>query len=278
MSETTAAPETANESDTLTPEEESQLQGDGKAEKVEKTEPEKKETKEEKVVPYAAMHEERMRRKEIQKEMQALKERSELAEKRLSELAERFKPPVPKFEENPAAHLKHEIETVRGEIAETKKFKEEHQKQLEEQRKQTEFIENYRSQADVFRSKTPDFDKAYQFVMQSRVSELKAIGYPDLKVREIMANEERMIVEDAFNDEANPAERIYSLAKARGYAKEESEAEKQIKTVQEGVKSSKTLSKGGGTSGGLTAQALADMSEEEFAKLDEATFRKLLGG
>lgn len=276
MSETTAAPETAN--DTLTPQEESQLQGEPEKspEKAPKAEPEKPEK--EKVVPYAALHEERMRRKETQKEIQALREKLETGERRVQELMKRFEPPAPKFEENPAAHLKHELESVRGEIAETRKFKEEHEKQLAEQRKHQEFVENYRAQAEIFESQVPDFKEAYNFVIKTRFEELKEAGYKPDKIRQIINNEERMIVEDAFNDEANPAERIYKMAKARGYAKEKSEAEKQIETVQEGLKNSTTLSKGGGTSKGLTLQSLAEMSEDEFNKIDEATFRKLMGG
>src|SRR5688572_14826361 len=138
-------------------------------------------------------------------------------------------------------------------------------------------MNNYVKHVHGFKSKTQDFDKAYNFLMQSRFTELTEAGYETHEAQQMIANEERMLVEDAFNREMNPAERIYKMAKARGYAKEESEAEKQIKTVQKGLEASKNL-KGGGTSAGLTLQSLADMSEEEFNNIDEAVFKKLLGG
>lgn len=279
MVDTTAAPETATEanSDVLTPQEESQLKGE--VEKPAEKAPEvKKEPEKEKVVPYNALHEERMLRKKERERNKELEERVQQGERRLAELAEKFKPAPPKFEENPAAHLKHQLDTVQSKLAETEKFKEEHQQQLAEQRKQQEFIETYRAKAADFTQTTPDFMEGYNFLRKARFDELKEAGYKPEKIHQILINEEKMIVEDAFNDEENPAERLYKMAKVRGYAKEKSQEQKQIETVQKGLEASQTLSKGGGASKGLSMQALAEMSEEEFNKLDEATFRKIMGG
>lgn len=277
MAENTVATETAEvNSDVLTPQEESQLKGEeAPKEKVAEKAPE---PEKEKVVPYAAMHQERMLRKQEREKNKELEERVKQGEKRLAELAEKFKPAPPKFEENPAAHLKHQLDTVQSKLAENEKFKEEHEQTLAEQKKEREFIENYRAQAATFAETNPDFMEGYNFLRKARFDELKEAGYKPEKIIQILFNEERMIVEDAFNDEENPAERLFKMAKVRGFKKEKSEAEKQIETVQEGLKNSTTLSKGGGTSGGLTMQALAGMSDEEFSKIDEATFRKLMGG
>lgn len=240
---------------------------------------EKQETREKKFVTIDALHEERMRRRETSAKLADLEGKYAKAEERLQQLAERFKPQGPKYEENPAEYLRQNLEKTQSEIEEIRRFREEQASVQKQQQREMELINKYRSQADSFRAQTPDFDKAYQFLMEARLSELDAAGYSKDEAIQIIRGDEKALVEDAFKRELNPAERIYKMAKARGFVNEKPKAEEHIETLQEGVKASKTLSKGGGgTKTGQSLEWLAGLSDEDFSKLDEATFRKVMGG
>jgi hypothetical protein len=84
----------------------------------------------------------------------------------------------------------------------------------------------------------------------------------------------------------NPAEVAYALAKARGYQPKgqttqqpQQTAEEKIAAQQRGTSAARGLGSGGGaTRGKLTAQALASMSDEDFAKLTDAEFKQAMGG
>jgi len=137
--------------------------------------------------------------------------------------------------------------------------------------------------------KQADFGEAYQFLLQGRDAELQAYGVADPAERvRLISEEERGLVQRAIKDGVSPSERVYNLAKARGYAKKEPKPEpekttEQIDTIARGQAAAKTLSSAGGSPAEvLNAEALANMSEEEFeawmAKTPRAQQRAIMGG
>jgi hypothetical protein len=95
----------------------------------------------------------------------------------------------------------------------------------------------------------------------------------------------------AFQNRRSPAEMMHSLAKARGFKapeKQQTSAQvdpmKKIENIANGQRTAGvSLTNAGGSSGeGLTREALANMSEEEFdavgRKLGKAKMAQLLGG
>ena len=251
--------------------------------KVEKqdTKVEKEVVKEEKkpetpkFVPLAALHEERGKRKEIQKKV-------ELMEQRFNELLERSKPKepdVPAFDVDPAAHLKHQQETLSKSVEEQRRFIEQQQLAAQEQARANHVISLYRTKAAEFSKQTTDFGDAYKFLVDGRTQEFAALGYPSETIPQLIAQDEFLIVSKALEDESNPAERIYKLAQARGYKKVEPKPEKKLEDVERGVKASKSLSSVAGAGGkGLTLEAIADMPDEDFKKLSYEEIAKLAGG
>ena len=83
----------------------------------------------------------------------------------------------PAVEEDIFGAVKHVSETLaqmQKREADEKAAKEANEKAAAEQKT---FVENYRKDAGEFESKTPDFKAAYNFLLNSRAAELKAIGY-----------------------------------------------------------------------------------------------------
>jgi len=252
--------------------------------------------KEPKLVPIKALHEERDARKALADQLRERDDRFARLEGRLQELGQRFGQPQqqeqqrpPSVEEDPVGAIKRVDDTVRS-LAERQQA--EHQER--------EFVTAYGNAARQFAATQTDFPGAYQHLMAARDGELQAIGFTNPAQRAaIIANEERSIALRAFSENVNPAERIYALAKARGYAAPAAEAaasaspspapaatavntsersaSEKVAQTQRAQEAARSLSGGGGSasSGGLSLDALADMSDEEFGQIDDATWERL---
>lgn len=175
---------------------------------------EKKEEKieEEKIddrkVPYGALHEERSKRKELQRKVETMEE----AFKKVIEKVSGQEKPEISYEEDPLAYLKDKTEQQDAFIKEQEKGK----KELEEYRN---LSNKYESHRDDFAKNNPDFQAAFNHLAHSRIDEYLALGYSAEQARIGFNVEQKAIIEKAFSDEANPAERFYNLAKLRGYQK-----------------------------------------------------------
>jgi hypothetical protein len=154
-----------------------------------------------------------------------------------------------------------------------------------------------RSVGDFVRDR-PDFLDAYQHARQARLGELVALGYTPQEALGITFDNELEVIRNAYANGRNPAEIIYSYAAQHGYrgvravgpahdrgggsmdrGPVPSEAEK-IAIAARGQAASKSLSAAaGGSTGTLTLEALAGMSDEEFAEATKGDrWHKLLKG
>lgn len=174
----------------------------------------------------------------------------------------------------------------------------------------------YRADAAAFAAEKPDFGEAYRHLIRQRHGTLEMLGFADEKERAAQINaEERELVQRAIAQGRRPAEFIYAYAMQSGYrtpapaptptpapapaaaAPAPAPAPTPAAAPAGGVpapsdrlasqiaaqNASQTLSGAGGTAPEtLSLQALADMSEEQFAavyaKLGKAGMRQYLGG
>ena len=231
----------------------------------------KLEVKEEKrYVPYDALHEERMKRKE-------LKERLDKQEQRFQDFIQRIPKDEPPQFENDTQRLAYDQQQLAKSVEEQKRFQDDQKKAQDQYRQTQNLVAAYAAKADEYSKAQPDFNEAYKFLLESRKNEYLAVGYSHEQVSEFLQADELAIVQKAFQDEANPAERIYKIAQTRGYTKK-AEAKPNLENLEKGIKQNKTLaSVSGASSKGLTLEAIADMSDEEFAKLDYAEIRRIAG-
>lgn len=227
---------------------------------------------------YKSMaHEERERRKEAQKRVDELANEN----KKLRETFEKLiassekQQEVPSFDDNPLEALRHENETIKKQLAGLNQTESQRQEYSKQQESMQQFVRNYAEKATEFAKTTPDFKEAYSYVMQSRMEEFIAAGYSKQDALNLVHEDEAAIVANAFRQDANPAERIYKLAELRGYKKSSKEqdiksANKQkIDSLEKGIKASATITNSGSHNDSkLTLEAIADMSDDEFDKVD----------
>jgi hypothetical protein len=229
------------------------------------------EKQEEKTVPYNALHEERMLRKEASAEAAVVREKMARMEERFAIMQERNATPPepePEFDDDPAAFLNQKVETQQAQLdalmAQAKG-------NVEAQAQQTNFnnmMGSYKAAVDTYAETTPEVTEAYNALFTGRVADYEAAGYTEQEATQFAQQDEVSIVQKAFTDGVNPGERIMALAKARGWEKaapaKQASSEK-LATIEKGQKVAKTL--GGGTPDTpLSLEALADMSDEDFDK------------
>lgn len=214
----------------------------------------------ERTVPYGALHEERQRRKEMQS-------RIEKMEKMFQEAAERRRQPEvgaisqdAKFEEDPIAYLKNETEKTRAEIEKRDAIE---KKRTESDNQMASLQRKYKESTEAFAKEKPDFSDSYNYTMRKLRENIQLLGYSGEEAERIAINEEIRIINQAYDEEVNPAEKIYKMAEAFGYKKEIA-PEKKLQTVEKGIRQSKTLSGGGKQDFEITLENMLEMSDDEF--------------
>lgn len=229
------------------------------------------------LVPHAALHEERERRKNL--------------EKRLQEL-EQAKPKA----ETPA-ELDEHTDPI-GVIGQLKA------KIAEQERQQREWEESQRTEQDIARragerinayaAEHPEYKEQLQFLRQSRFEELRFLGQsPENAARQI-EQEEKALARMALDDDMDPGEIVANLSRHRGWKpaapdpnpdpkpgpaarpapqaaaiKEEiAKSEAKIERLEKGQRAARSPSTGGG------GAAENELSLEAIANLDGAAFDK----
>ncbi len=238
---------------------------------------------------YKAMaHEERERRKEMNKQLQdqqAKVQKLEQTFQRMMEQAQYQQQQAqlqqqqamePSFEEDPLNALRRDQERIKQALQQQHQTVAEQQRMAQMEQNQQNFVNRYHDSAQSYAKEQTDFKEAYAFLNNQRLTELKDGGFTDQEAKQIILEDEMSIVSRAFNDGVNPAERVYKIAKARGYqvvankVDAANTAEQRIAQLEKGVAASKSLGSAGGKSdkGALTLEAVANMDDDEFARVD----------
>lgn len=219
-------------------------------------------------VPLAALHDERERRRQLKAELEDLKQQWQRGEQRLQQfLAAQQQPQEPPDPETRIANL----EAWLGQ--------EHHARQRAAQAEQEsrQFVGRYAEAAREFERQTPDFMAAYQHLARSRAEELAMAGYPEEPVYNqagqlvvpsvgmVLQNDERQIVAQAFRAEKNPAEVIYGIARARGYAPAAGTAPDTVRRMRS-AQAARGLDGGDAPASETSLRALIEMDDDEFAR------------
>lgn len=154
--------------------------------------------------------------------------------------------------------------------------------------------QTFQRDAVAFTQVAPDFLHAYNHMFHVRGAMLEDQGYSGDQIRQIVAREERELVQRAVAAGKSPAEMIYQMAQRFGYQKQAPDAgnavakpaaettngngaaataaakpsvTEEIARIKAGQEAGKTLSGAGGAATDLSVAGLLAMSEDEFAAL-----------
>lgn len=244
------------------------------------------------MVDLRALHEERGRRRDAEREREELRGQMRRQEQRLGEIMARLEStaPAPAAQElpppdptvDPQGFIIHKLTALEKQFGDLQKGNRERQTADQYAARQTEAVQRYVALAAEFSRKQPDFQEAYDWLARQRDEELREMGLydPAQRMAEIR-REEMWLAEQAMGAGANPAERIYAVAKLRGYQAKKGtpNGADRLTAIERGQAAAKSL---GGTAGGEapakgTPQWLLTASEDEFDKYFERVMRKAYG-
>lgn len=231
---------------------------------------------ERKTVPLEALHEERLKRKELQKRLDELSEKFARADERAQILGKPKETPPPDPEEDPIGHQAWRAQQIEKQLQERTKTDEEDRKKLARELENIKYKQFIDHQERNFERSNPDYEHALKHFVKSQRDMLQDIGLEEEEIQREIDSELARIVNTAVEKRKNPAEAVYKMAQRLGYKKPEP---KKLEQIEKGVKASASLSTAQGkTHSTLTAETLAEMSDEEFWKLPYADFKKVMGG
>jgi hypothetical protein len=243
------------------------------------------------MVPHAALHEERTRRQGLEAENRRLVEERALFEGRLQavlglqrQAASPTQPP-PEPDENTdpigtIGHLRRRLAAVEAGGARLGE-------QARDQAVLNQLTAAATADAREFRARTPDYDEAYQFFLSNRDAELAFYGVPPAERAQIIDREQLQIAASAFQRGASPAQLLYDVARHRGFkgggGGNGAAAGERIERIASGQARGRTLSGTGGGAAGpeMTAERLLKMSNAEFdawTSRNPAKAKRLMGG
>ena len=261
-----------------------------------------------KFVRHGAFHQERERRKAVEKERDEFRVTLARMEERLRMVTEAgaAQPaaaaqaaPEPETPPDPnedifgyAKYLEKQIQDIRAGQTQLTDAQRTEAAERAAATQRNEVLTAY--QGDVRRVMTtqPEFADAYNHLLTSRMQELVLVGVPEAEALQAVRREEFEIAQDAIRLGQSPAERMMKIARIRGYAPKpaapvapatpaETPAEKAAR-ISAGLAASKSLSAAGGAPAGeLTMEMLANMSEAEFERVSAANparVRAIMGG
>lgn len=229
---------------------------------------------------------ERHKRKELREALEAQARKTAEMEAALNEMrqnmqrqeqtkqeAARPREAIPDADEDPLAYQQYQLKQLGQALTEQQKYLNAREQAEVAQKQQEAFVNYYKSSAQQFAQKQTDFGEAYNFLTDARIKEHMAAGYSNQEAQSLIIEEEMAIVAKALQDKVNPAERIYNVARNRGYNGKDSvkkavPATKNISDIKRGMDNAKSLKSGGGhlNEGEL---GIDDIDSMDFAQFDD---------
>jgi hypothetical protein len=228
-------------------------------------------------VPQQALHAANIARRRVERDLAEERMKWETANKRLEEISKRFAPAEvkpPDANEDPVGAITHETRQTREEVAALRREREEEKKASATRDQQAEIERHWSTAAQSFAQKQADFPQAYEHLFKTAMEEFQET-YDERTAGQLVQGYWRDIVLQSQKDGINPAERMYNIAKRRGYRS--AKAEDKLDTIVNGSKATSPLSASGKAPSRLTAESIAEMKQEEFDKLSDADFKRIFG-
>lgn len=237
------------------------------------------------VVPLAALHEERSKRRELAAQVEAERRTREEMERRfearLQAIARSATPQkqVPSLEENPVGHLSHKLDVMQSQQQALMQQSQAEREAAQLAEYESALAAKVQHEERVFAATHPDYVDAVKHLHAVRLRELNALGVDDAQAEMQSARELRELAYVTSAKGQSPAEIAYKFAQARGYVGKQPDAAQRIQTAQRGAAAATSLGNGASTgSGAMGARELLAMSDEEFAKATSGDkWRKLMG-
>lgn len=230
-------------------------------------------------VPLSALQEERTRRQELQDQLKSQQENTRRMEERFTQMMQLVQnqqaqggqqepaQQLPAFLDDPEGHINGLKAQVEAELAQLRQFQQQAQQQQYVAYQGQQLAHQVAAAEETFRAVTPDYNDAAKFFMDRKTLEYTALGADPIAVQQAVQRDYQGIAVGAGNSGRNPAEVLYTLAKAMGYSPRQGQS-----AVKHAKPAPSSLSNMGGAprapdeTGGVTLESVANMTDAEFDK------------
>ena len=228
----------------------------------------------ERVVPLGALHEEREKRKSLQRErdqdranFQALQQQQiQMIQYMQQQDAERNRPKVemPDPAQDPLgfglvqnAQTQQEVQRMRADMA--------RREQGEAQERQVQqFVASVNQGEQAFAAQNPDYYEAVTWARERKQSEYEAAGMTSRGAAARLQAEVVQLADGAFQRGEHPAEVGYRMARAMGFTPRQVNAQQRLNMQQEGKRAATPASAGGAGGGRVNLDSLLKMGSNDF--------------
>ncbi len=191
---------------------------------------------------------------------------------------ERGEEPVIDIDNDPYGAIRYLVAKVNAQDQQAHQAQQQRQEQ-EQQQQVIGQLQSYMREGEALAlAEYPDYGDAMKHLVGSRTAELKALGYPEGQLNDLITQEYYGLINSAMQNGQNPAVLVYQQAKARGFTGPAASkpgtdapgaAQQQLEAMRKGQETPKTTRGGGGksSSGSVTEEMLMNAKGSEFDKL-----------
>lgn len=242
-------------------------------------------------VPLRALQEERTRRQQLQDELASRNQQNQQMEQRFQQMLQLMQqqqqvqlnqqqqapqqqqPQLPSFVEDPEGYVNGLRAQFEAELAQLRGYQQQTLQQQQVSHQTQQAARHVASLEQEFSAKTPDYPAAADYFMQRKSLEYAALGVDPLTIQQQIQADYAGVAQYAIQNNKNPAELLYNMAKAMGYAKATQAQGKGQQQPKQPTKPAPTsLSDVQGAArdldqeGSVTLENVAQMSDAEFDK------------
>lgn len=219
----------------------------------------------------ATAREERERSRRLEETFQRFVERSAMPAK-----SEPVETPIPDPGDDIGGHLIAKTKSLEAKLASIDELISQEVRQRTIQQQQNDIMSAYMDKANEYMQTVPDFGDAYQVFVTSRIRDYELMGLPSNVAAEQAKRDEIAMAKMSMDAGVNPAERVYQLAKHRGYAPKAAQSAvtdaETVLAAAEAASSTRGMSNAN-TGGKLTLERLATLEGKAF----EDGWKQLMG-
>lgn len=225
-------------------------------------------------------------REKYERELAAIREQTQIGNQRLQQLMETIAPKPEPVDRNtdPLGATLQEMDGLRGEVRETREMLAKRQQEETNRQQISAFQNAVIADEQAFTKQSDDYPDAITYVKDMKFREYVALGLDAQQAAARVQQDAYALAQHAFQQGMSPAELAYRMSEALGYKRQakiaasqqddelatapiKTQAEQAVEMRAAGAQRSKAAGGAASTGGALTFAELANLDNEEFAKM-----------
>jgi len=199
-----------------------------------------------------------------------------------AKIEEANKPVAPDPNVDPLGYLTHQIKQVGDQVKAMQDTAVQSKQQTEQEKAQQTFRDTVIEMIEDYKKITPDYMDAYKYLIDLRTDDFRLRGMSQSAIQQALAAEEGNILQNAIQQQKNPGELAYALAKRYGYVQKaaavvppEQQAGSKLDAIKKGMETAGV--ERGAPPATYSTAAVKDMSPKQLTDAVENHWEEMFG-